>query len=236
MKTSAAAVLSLAATATAHYNFPSLIYGGVTTTAWEYVRQWTDYYAYTPVQTVSTTDIRCNVGGTTSGATTSTLTVSAGQTLGFTVGPDIYHPGPLLAYMAKVPSGETASSWDGSGSVWFKIFEQGPEASSYGTEALVWPTNDPDATTVTFTLPSALPSGEYLFRVEHIALHVATSEGGAQFYLSCAQVNVINGGSGSPSPLVAFPGAYSATDPGILIDIYYPVPTNYTIPGPAVWT
>jgi hypothetical protein len=35
---------------------------------------------------------------------------------------------------------------------------------------------------------------------------------------------------------VAFPGAYSATDPGILIDIYYPLPTNYTFPGPAVWT
>jgi hypothetical protein len=26
---------------------------------------------------------------------------------------------------------------------------------------------------------------------------------------SCAQVNVVNGGSGSPGPLVSFPGAYT---------------------------
>lgn len=78
-------------------------------------------------------------------------------------------------------------------------------------------------TTVTFTIPKATPSGDYLFRVEQIGLHVAQSVGGAQFYLSCGQITVTGGGSGTPGPLVAFPGAYSATDPGILIDIYYPV-------------
>jgi hypothetical protein len=76
---------------------------------------------------------------------------------------------------------------------------------------------------VTFTIPAATPSGDYLIRVEHIALHVAQSTGGAQFYLSCGQITVTGGGSGTPGPLVAFPGAYSASDPGILIDIYYPV-------------
>ena len=67
------------------------------------------------------------------------------------------------------------------------------------------------------------------------ALHVASSVGGAQyvgshlisfhtltrsrFYMSCFQVNV--GGSGTANPAtVKFPGAYSATDPGILINIY----------------
>jgi hypothetical protein len=73
-------------------------------------------------------------------------------------------------------------------------------------------------------------------RVEHIALHSASAVGGAQFYLSCAQLKVENGGNGSPSPKVAFPGAYKATDPGIQINIYYPVPTSYTPPGPAVWS
>lgn len=35
---------------------------------------------------------------------------------------------------------------------------------------------------------------------------------------------------------VSFPGAYSATDPGILINIYQTI-TSYTIPGPtAVFT
>jgi hypothetical protein len=91
-------------------------------------------------------------------------------------------------------------------------------------------------TQVSIPIPKSLPSGEYLLRVEHIGLHSAGSSGGAQFYISCAQIKVENGGSGSPSPLVAFPGAYKATDPGILINIYYPVPTSYTPPGPAVWS
>ena len=78
-------------------------------------------------------------------------------------------------------------------------------------------------TNVSFTIPAATPSGDYLFRVEHIALHSASTAGGAQFYLSCGQITVTGGGSGTPAPLVAFPGAYKATDPGLLIDIYYPV-------------
>ena len=76
---------------------------------------------------------------------------------------------------------------------------------------------------VTFTIPASLPAGDYLMRIEHIGLHVAQSAGGAQFYISCGQLTVTGGGSGSPSPLVAFPGAYSATDPSILINIYSPV-------------
>lgn len=78
-----------------------------------------------------------------------------------------------------------------------------------------------------------MADGEYLLRAEHIALHSASSVGGAQLYLSCAQVS-ISGGSGTASPQkVSFPGAYSANDPGLLINIYYPKPTSYTPPGPA---
>jgi len=43
---------------------------------------------------------------------------------------------------------------------------------------------------VSFAVPKSTPSGEYLVRVEHIALHSAGSVGGAQFYISCAQVKV----------------------------------------------
>lgn len=45
--------------------------------------------------------------------------------------------------------------------------------------------------------------------MEAIALHVASTFGGAQFYISCGQVEVTNGGSGSPGPLVAIPGVYT---------------------------
>lgn len=45
--------------------------------------------------------------------------------------------------------------------------------------------------------------------MEAIALHVASTFGGAQFYISCGQVEVTNGGSGTPGPLVAIPGVYT---------------------------
>jgi hypothetical protein len=60
----------------------------------------------------------------------------------------------------------------------------------------------------------------------------------AQFYLSCTQVKITNGGAGSPGPLAAFPGAYKSTDPGILVDLnkYSSKPSDYQPPGPAVWS
>lgn len=90
-------------------------------------------------------------------------------------------------------------------------------------------------TIVDFQIPKKVPSGKYLVRVESIALHQAQSVGGAQMYLSCAQVEVTNGGTGTPGPLVAFPRAYNANDPG-LIWSYYPIAKSYKAPGPAVWT
>ncbi|KAF1951729.1 hypothetical protein CC80DRAFT_495886 [Byssothecium circinans] len=219
----------LAATASAHYTFPALIAGGTTTPAWQYVRKTTNYQSNGPVTDVSSTQIRCYELSPGTGA--QTYEVAAGSSVGFTAASSISHPGTLQFYMAKVPSGSTAATWDGSGSVWFKIFEQGPTISG-GT--LSWPSNGKSAVTV--TIPKNTPSGEYLFRVEHIALHSASSAGGAQFYISCGQLKVTGGGSGNPGPLVSFPGAYKATDPGIMINIYYPVPTSYTPPGPRVWS
>jgi hypothetical protein len=51
--------------------------------------------------------------------------------------------------------------------------------------------------------------------MEHIALHSASAVGGAQICISCTQIDVTGGGSGTPGRLVAFPG--------LMIDIYYPV-------------
>jgi cellulase len=48
--------------------------------------------------------------------------------------------------------------------------------------------------------------------------------------MSCYQVNVTGSGTASPGT-VKIPGAYSASDPGILINIYTSL-TAYTIPGP----
>ncbi|KAF2837135.1 lytic polysaccharide monooxygenase [Patellaria atrata CBS 101060] len=225
----AAVVLALASAAQAHYLFPALIANGQSTAEWEYVRRTANKYSNGPVTNVNDNAIRCYPDA--GNPTAKTMTVSAGSTVGFTAKASISHPGPLQIYMAKVPSGQTAESWDGSGAVWFKIYSDGPNFSAGG---LSWPSSG--KTAVNFKIPSATPSGDYLLRVEHIALHSAGSAGGAQFYISCAQLTVTGGGNGNPGPLVAFPGAYKASDPGIQINIYYPVPTSYTPPGPPVWS
>ncbi|KAF4632358.1 hypothetical protein G7Y89_g5768 [Cudoniella acicularis] len=47
--------------------------------------------------------------------------------------------------------------------------------------------------------------------------------------MTCFQVNVSGSGTASPEG-VSFPGAYKASDPGILVNIYNTI-TSYTIPG-----
>ena len=92
-----------------------------------------------------------------------------------------------------------------------------------------------------FNIPSCLAPGQYLMRVEIIALHSAYSRNGAQFYSSCLQLNVGGSGSKTPSPAVSFP-FYGQGDPGIQINIYGTggVADNngqaYQAPGPAVAT
>ncbi|KAM3071637.1 hypothetical protein ACMFMG_009509 [Clarireedia jacksonii] len=50
--------------------------------------------------------------------------------------------------------------------------------------------------------------------------------------MECAQINV-SGGTGTSTPsTVSLPGAYSASDPGILINIYQTL-SSYIIPGPS---
>jgi hypothetical protein len=86
----------------------------------------------------------------------------------------------------------------------------------------------------TITIPACIAPGQYLLRGELIALHAASSQGGAQFYMECAQIN-ITGASASKTPAtVSFPGAYKATDPGILFNLYSGSKT-YTSPGPSVF-
>jgi hypothetical protein len=56
-------------------------------------------------------------------------------------------------------------------------------------------------------LPQCLAPGNYLLRAEILALHLAQYAGQAQFFLSCAQINVVGGGgSWTGSNHVKFPG------------------------------
>ncbi|KAK3292839.1 glycoside hydrolase [Chaetomium fimeti] len=224
MKLSVAIAVLASALAEAHYTFPSVD----DSADWQYVRTTTNFQSNGPVTDVTSDQIRCYERDPGTGAP-ETYAVTAGKSINYNAKASISHPGPMAFYIAKVPEGETAATWDGSGQVWSKIYQEMPELGG----SMTWPTSG--AASVPVTIPSCLSDGEYLLRAEHIALHSAGSAGGAQFYISCAQLSVTGGsGSWSPKSQVAFPGAYSATDPGILINIYYPVPTSYTPAGPAV--
>ncbi|KZV59389.1 carbohydrate-binding module family 1 protein [Peniophora sp. CONT] len=187
-----------------------------------------------PVTDVTSNDLTCNVNAASSGGICQVLpgdSVSVemhqqpGDRTCATEAIGGAHYGPVQVYMAKVDDATTA---DGSAQSWFKVGEMGLPSNSpeyWGTQVL----ND-NCGHYTVTVPKDIAPGNYLLRAEVIALHVAGSVGGAQFYMSCFQVNV--GGSGTAKPSgVKIPGAYSATDPGILIDIYQS-PAAYTIPGP----
>ncbi|KAK3388014.1 glycoside hydrolase family 61 protein-like protein, partial [Podospora didyma] len=228
-----ATLLLAGAAVEAHYKFPRLIINGQPEPAdWVAVRKTNINNARDngAVSNVNSADMRC-FGGSVG---KSTLTIAAGETLGFVASSGIMHFGPCQFYMARVPDGKDVNSWDAAGNVWFKagsisaVQTGGPLKGDEAT----WPAYHKSQ--VNFKIPAALPSGTYLVRVESIALHLAQQAGGAQFYISCGQVNVTGGGSGTPGPLVAFPGAYKASDPG-LIWPNSPARTSYTAPGPAVW-
>ncbi|KAF9454867.1 lytic polysaccharide monooxygenase, partial [Macrolepiota fuliginosa MF-IS2] len=135
---------------------------------------------------------------------------------------DSSHKGPVMAYLAQVPNALQSSV---TGLKWFKIYEDGLSGGSWGVDRFI-----ANKGKVTFKIPSCIPAGQYLLRAEIIALHGASTYPGAQFYMECAQIQITGGGSTSPAT-VSFPGAYKGTDPGVTINIYWPVVTNYTIPG-----
>ena len=126
-----------------------------------------------------------------------------------------------------------------TGLQWFKIYEDGLTVSTgqWAVDRLI-----ANKGKVSFTIPSCIQSGQYLLRHEIIgassalpslfcaggrklmrlrmrsdviALYHASKYPGAEFYVECAQLNVIGGsGDEDPESTVQFPGAYKASDPG----------------------
>ncbi|KAL2844172.1 endo-beta-1,4-glucanase D [Aspergillus pseudoustus] len=182
-----------------------------------------------PVTDVTSTDMTCNVNGATAAA--STLSVKAGDKITFEWHHnsrdasddiiDLSHLGPVLVYMAETEKGS-------AGNGWVKIAEDGYEDGTWAVKTLV-----DNKGKHSVTVPD-VPAGDYLFRPEIIALHEGNRQGGAQFYMECVQVSVTSDGSSTLPEGVAIPGTYTATDPGVLFDLYNGF-TSYPIPGPAVW-
>lgn len=93
-------------------------------------------YSHGPIQDVTSPLMTCYELNPGTGAP-DTLSVTAGSAVNFTVDSDVGHPGPLLFYLAKVPAGQTAATFDGKGAVWFKIFQDAP--MGLGTGSITWP-------------------------------------------------------------------------------------------------
>ncbi|KAF7548463.1 hypothetical protein G7Z17_g7027 [Cylindrodendrum hubeiense] len=190
-----------------------------------------------PITDVDSDSIACNGDPNPTTPTDKILTVTAGSTV-YAIwrhtlysGPedvmDASHLGPTMAYLKKVDNAVTAV---GAGDGWFKIQEDGLNDGVWGTSKVIQAQGRHP-----ITIPDCIEPGNYLLRAEMVALHGASSYPGAQFYMECAQINVV-GSDGSKVPsMVSLPGAYDGTDPGITINIYWPPVTSYEIPGPDVF-
>ncbi|KAI0848273.1 hypothetical protein F5Y00DRAFT_262659 [Daldinia vernicosa] len=128
MKADGVVALALASVVHAHCTFPTSSF---------YVRKTTNFgvHDHGPLFNVSSTDLRYFELEPGKGSP-ETMSVKAGNTVGFGADGNVTHPGPLQFYMAKVPEGETAKAFVGDGDVWFKIFNDDPE---FGGSWPEWP-------------------------------------------------------------------------------------------------
>lgn len=148
--------------------------------------------------------------------------------------------GPLMTYIANC--GGDCSKFNSLDAKWVKIDEASlVKGNTVAGSGWVQAATFNAGKSYSMKLPEDIPNGNYLLRHEvspsiHIyapwmmvdtitsqiiALHTAQSVGGAEFYPACSQITVSGGSSGkiNTENAASFPGAYSATDPGIKIDV-----------------
>lgn len=134
-----------------------------------------------------------------------------------------------MAYIA--PADATPGEDD-----WVKIYEDGYDGSEWAVTKLI-----ANEGKVNITIPSTLAAGDYLYRIEILALHEAdtlyseNSARGIQLYPSCHQLTVTGSGSTSLPSGVPFPSTYTDAEPGIYFNVYSEDASTYVIPGPDVW-
>jgi len=183
-----------------------------------------------PIDDVNSPDMRCGIGATPAKQAAS---AKAGDTIqmwwkGPTGIPWFHAAGPIMTYMANC-GGDCSSFNPDSSTAWFKISELGEKTP--GDPSSWYQADLPAGKPVTVQLPTNLKSGNYLFRQEIVATQNSQTLGKTEFYPSCLQLNVAGSSDGpAPSPTVHFPGAYSASDPGIFGNFYNPN-VDYIFPG-----
>lgn len=170
----------------------------------------------------TTADIVCHKSGEPG---TSSVTVAAGETI--TMNWDTWpesHSGPVIDYLAA--AGNDFAGISKSSLQFVKIAEAGLSGSSWAANELL-----ANGNTWPVTIPSSIAPGNYVLRHEIIALHEGNRQGGAQFYPQCVNIEVTGSGSDTLSSGTVGTQLYTASDPGVLFDMYNN-PTSYPIPGP----
>lgn len=103
-----------------------------TTAEWAVVRQTKNFQSNGPVTDVTSKDMRCYQMKDAA----DVLDVTAGSSVAYHAKASISHPGPMSAYIAKVPEGQDVKTWDPEGKVWSKIYGDMPNLSAGG---MSWP-------------------------------------------------------------------------------------------------
>ncbi|KAF2109789.1 glycosyl hydrolase family 61-domain-containing protein [Lophiotrema nucula] len=223
---SLAAAHSFVFIAHAHKNHP------VTDVFWHIRKHLKKQIAYPWYMYTNLEDMRCNtLENNSSWPDVETLTLDAGTTIGVGVIDwliedfrYIWHPGPAQAYLSRAPN-DNLTSYLGDGD-WFKIGQY-----SYANKSH-WVIDGCDTST---------PPGKYLLRVEHLFNDYAGTAN-TQFYHSCAHVEVVGRGGGTPGATIKLPEDY-IKDAGLDFTVEQAYSTwgerNYTgyrNSGPPVWT
>ena len=114
------------------------------------------------------------------------------------------------SYLAHCPNDNCKAFKGDTGNIWVKIDQlvYNPSANPPWASDLL----RVQGAKWTVTIPPKLAPGEYLLRHEILGLHVADKRMGAQFYPSCTQIRVTQGGTVPLPEGVAFPGAYDPAD------------------------
>ena len=144
-------------------------------------------FAIQPLQNVGDSNFACNAPGSTS---SKVINVAAGGTVGswwghvlggaqYSGDPDnpiaSSHKGPIQAYLAKVDNAASASSY---GQKWFKIASEGLSGGKWGVDTMIQ-----NGGLWSAKIPECVAPGNYLLRIELLALHSASQQGQAQFYV-----------------------------------------------------
>lgn len=198
-------------------------------------QNWATDTGFVSASKLQTPDIVCHINGKNA---PKAAAIKAGDTvsLRWTSWPESHH-GPVIDYIADCHG--DCNTVDKNTLEWVKIAERGQISLGEGGGSTgKWADDLLFETDMTWKvkIPAQLASGQYVLRHEIIALHEGNVNNGAQFYPQCVSLKVTGAGKQVPQGGVIGTKLYTATDPGVLYNIYNDEKQpKYKIPGPALW-